>query len=117
MAKLVLCKGVELEPNYEHTFDFENSTQQEGYFNSKAYKTYDNFLFIKDRNASLFKGIIAKENYDYVKVDESIDTVRECTYMFWQNNPDAVNPSKTYYAFITNSYYINEGCTIIRHIL
>lgn len=117
MAKLVLCKGVELEPNYEHTFDFENSTQQEGYFNSKAYKTYDNFLFIKDRNASLFKGIIAKENYDYVKVDESIDTVRECTYMFWQNNPDAVNPSKTYYAFITNSYYINEGCTIIEYEL
>lgn len=113
MAKLVLCKGVELEPNYEHTFDFENSTQQEGYFNSKAYKTYDEFLFIKDRNASLFKGIIAKENYDYVKVDESIDKVRECTYMFWQNNPDAVNPSKTYYAFITNSYYINEGCTVI----
>lgn len=113
MAKLVLCKGVELEPNYEHTFDFPSATIQGEYFASKKYKEYDTFLQIKDRNTSLFKGIIAKENYDYVKVPDYIDNVRECTYMYWQN--DAT--SKIYYAFITNSYYINEQTSIVEYEL
>ena len=113
MAKLVLCKGVELEPNYEHTFDFPNSATQEGYFASKKYKEYDSFLQIKDRNTSLFKGIIAKENYDYVKVPEYIDNVRDCTYMYWQNDTN----SKIYYAFITNSYYVNEETSIVEYEL
>ena len=114
MAELKLCKGVELEPNYEHTFDFANATEQGEYFATKVYKTYDNFLLIKDRNASLFKGIIAKENYDYLKVPETLDNVRECTYLFWNNG--GLN-DKTYYAFITNSYYLNENTTIIEYEL
>lgn len=114
MAELNLCKGVELEPNYEHTFDFANATEQGEYFATKIYKSYDNFLHIKDRNASLFKGIIAKENYDYLKVPETLENVRECTYLFWNNG--GVN-DKTYYGFITNSYYLNESTTIIEYEL
>lgn len=113
MAKLVLCKGVELEPNYEHTFDFPSATIQGEYFASKKFKEYNDFLPLKDRNASLFKGIIAKENYDYVKVPEYIDTVRECSYMYWQNEDD----SKIYYAFITNSYYVNAQTSVVEYEL
>ena len=113
MAKLVLCKGVELEPDYAHTFDFPSLTIQRAYFASKAYKTYDSFLQIKDRNTSLFKGIIAKENYDYVKVPEYIDNVRECTYLYWDNDSN----SKRYFAFITNSYYLNEETSIVEYEL
>lgn len=115
MAKLVLCKGVELEPNYEHTFDFENSTQQGEYFQSKAYKTYNEFLRIKDKNTSLLNSVVSRDNYDYVKVPEKIEEVRECTYMFFQEDTSLVNPSKIYYAFITNSYYVNDECSIVEY--
>lgn len=113
MGKVQLMKNVELDPNYEHSFTFPSILEQEAFFLSKVAYTHDDFLKIKDRNASLFKGIIAKENYDYIKIPNTIDKVRECNYIRWKNDGD----TKWYYAFITNSYYVADGTTIVEYEL
>lgn len=92
---IYLCK-TPLENDYKNQLTFSNATSQFNYFNSKIFKTFDNYTYIKHDNI--------------IKVGVNIDEIINCNYLFYRNEGFT---NKWYYCFITNMEYINENCTSI----
>lgn len=94
-----LCKGVPLDPTYEHTLYFANVSAQTQYFSSMAkYTLNDNSYQRYDRG--------------FVQLAVDADNVMDCNYLMWRN----VNHStKWYYAFITSVEYVGEGVTKVNY--
>ena len=90
---IYLCK-TPLENDYKNQLTFSNETSQLNYFNSKIFKTLDNYTYIKKDN--------------YIKVGFPIDEIIGCNYLFYRNEGFT---TKYYFCFITNMEYINENCT------
>jgi len=90
---IYLCK-TPLENDYKNQLTFTNATQQMTYFNSKVFKTLDNYTYIKKDN--------------YIKVGFPIDEIIGCNYLFYRNEGFT---TKYYFCFITNMEYVNENCT------
>ncbi len=92
-GQVYLCK-TPLENDYKNQLTFASATSQYNYFNSKVFKSYDNYTYIKKDNV--------------IMVGENIDVIINCNYLFYRNTGFT---SKWYYCFITNMEYINENCT------
>ena len=92
---IYLCK-TPLENDYKNQLTFSNATSQFNYFNSKIFKTLDNYTYIKHDNI--------------IKVGLNIDEIINCNYLFYRNEGFS---NKWYYCFITNMEYVNENCTSI----
>lgn len=92
---IYLCK-TPLENDYKNQLTFSNATSQFNYFNSKVFKTFDNYIYIKHDNI--------------IKVGLNIDEIINCNYLFYRNEGFS---NKWYYCFITNMTYVNENCTSI----
>lgn len=92
---IYLCK-TPLENDYKNQLTFSNATSQFNYFNSKVFKTLDNYTYIKHDNI--------------IKVGLNIDEIIGCNYLFYRNEGFS---NKWYYCFITNMEYVNENCTSI----
>ena len=90
---IYLCK-TPLENDYKNQLTFSNATSQLTYFNSKIFKTLNNYTYIKKDN--------------YIKVGFPIDEIIGCNYLFYRNEGFT---TKYYFCFITNMEYINENCT------
>lgn len=94
-GEIYLCK-TPLENDYKNQLTFSNATSQFNYFNSKIFKTFDNYTYIKHDNI--------------IKVGVNIDEIINCNYLFYKN---VGFTNKWYYCFITNMEYVNENCTSI----
>lgn len=92
---IYLCK-TPLENDYKNQLTFSNATNQFNYFNSKIFKSFDNYTYIKHDNI--------------IKVGLNIDEIVGCNYLFYRNEGFS---NKWYYCFITNMEYVNENCTSI----
>ena len=94
-SDIYLCK-TPLENDYKNQLTFSNATAQMTYFNSKIFKTLDNYTYIKHDNV--------------IKVGFPIDEIIECNYLFYRNQGFS---NKYYFCFITHMEYVNENCTAI----
>lgn len=92
---IYLCK-TPLENDYKNQLTFTNANAQMTYFNSKIFKTLNNYTYIKHDNI--------------IKVGFPIDEIIDCNYLFYRNEGFT---TKYYFCFITNMEYINENCTSI----
>ena len=96
-STLYLCSGVQLDPNYNYTLDFDNLQAQTAYFDSKI-------------------NTVLQENEDYsyirdsedIKVQANIDDLVGVNYLFYEN------ANKRYYAFITKKEYVNPTTTRLK---
>lgn len=92
---IYLCK-TPLENDYKNQLTFSNATTQFNYFESKVFKTFNDYTYIKHDNI--------------IKVGANIDEIIGCNYLFYRNKGFS---NKWYYCFITNMEYKNEECTLI----
>ena len=92
---IYLCK-TPLENDYKNQLTFSNATAQLSYFNSKIFKTLDNYTYIKHDNI--------------IKVGLNIDEIIGCNYLFYRNQGFS---NKYYFCYITNMEYVNENVTSI----
>lgn len=90
-----LCK-TPLEKDYKNQLTFTNATNQLTYFNSKIFKSAEDFTYIKKDNV--------------ITVNFPIDEIINCNYLFYKNTGFT---SKYYFCFITNMEYVNENATRI----
>lgn len=95
-GNIYICK-TPLESDYKNQLTFANTQKQQEYFNSVINYTFSNYTYIKKDST--------------IKVNESIDNIINCNYLFYRNNGFT---DKIYYCFITDIQYINENCTLIR---
>ena len=95
MTTLYLLKGVNLDPQYETTIDFNNKVAQVNYFSSNFNK------MVHDSNLT----------YSYLRTAESIDVpysyedLEEVNYLYY------INHTKAYYCFVTDKEYVNPSVT------
>lgn len=94
-GSIYLCK-TPLKNDYKNQLTFVSKETQLSYFNSRIYKTFDEYTYIKKDNM--------------IRVSENIDEIIECNYLFYINNGFT---DKYYFCFITNMEYISENCTQI----
>ncbi len=85
-----VCSGVRLNPSYEHTIYFPTPEAQIAYFTGKVKKTFPAYTYLRKSWS--------------VKVGASMEEARTWSYLFF-TNPNG----KTYYYFITNIEYVNDG--------
>lgn len=90
-----LCK-TKLVNDYLHQLTFASREAQANYFNSKKFRSFADYTYVKKDNT--------------IKVNAAIDEIITCDYLFY-TNPGFSN--KTYYCFITNMRYVNENVTEI----
>lgn len=98
-----LYNNISLPSNYEHTFYFNNITEQNTYFTTTKppVKTYA---------PTTYQNITA----GVIRVGEKIKDIYDINYMKFTNG--ATNyENKTYYCFVTNVVYINENTTEIHY--
>lgn len=95
-GNIYICK-TPLQSDYKNQLTFANAQKQQEYFNSVINYTFSNYTYIKKDST--------------IKVNESIDNLINCNYLFYRNNGFT---DKIYYCFITDMEYINENCTLIR---
>lgn len=94
-GNIYLCK-TPLESDYKHQLTFADKQAQTTYFTGTVFKTYSNYTYIKKDNV--------------VKVNENIDAIRQCNYLFYVNTGFS---SRVFYCFIDKMEYVNENCTAI----
>ena len=92
-------KNVPLDPTYDHTIYFANTSAQTAFFESKAKTT-----FLLQTYQRLNKGRI--------RVKALADNLYDCNYLMFQNTSYG---SKWFYAFIKSVEYINNEVTEIEY--
>lgn len=93
-STLYLCKGIDLDPNYNYTMDFNSLQAQADYFDTKidlSFEENEEYSYIRENES--------------IKVYANIDDIRDLNYLFFTNN------EKRFYAFITSKEYISSECT------
>lgn len=92
MTTLSILKGVNLDPLYNYTIDFNSKEEQINYFNDLVHLTTQ-----------------SKYSYSYLRTNVSIEVpysyeqLENCNYCYYVNN------NKVYYNFITNIEYVNPN--------
>ena len=109
-SDFIICKGVPLEPNYEHTLYQINLTGQ--YNMIRAFQkggTNSKFHLSNQSYQRLNKGVI--------RVGIKSDELYDCNYVMFRNtsytNTDGT--AKWFYAFITSVEYVNDNCADITY--
>ena len=102
-STICLC-NVPIDNTYHHQIFFNDRNEQKEYFYNRVRKTFANYLTVRK---SLPDGSLNS----FIRVDANIETLFDCNYMYYTNEHHG---NKTFYAFITQLIYINEGTTEIR---
>lgn len=108
-TNIYLYSNCPLPSNYEHTFYFADETAQSNYFSGLSKKPYNNNTY-----QVMSSGVI--------RIKDSIDNLYNKTYMSFVNTKTSgENPvgfeNKTYYCFVTDVIYINNGTTEIHYTI
>lgn len=98
-SDIVLCTNVPLENTYDHTLTFANTTAQQTYFASKAYKTITQNSYQRAMKNSL-------------RIACTMDEAVRCNYLYFKNTSFE---NKYFYAFITGWEYVNNITTEITY--
>ena len=101
-STIYLC-NVPIDSTYKNQIWFGNKTAQFDYFFARADKIFTDYLTVRKTKPD---GSLQSS----VRVNNNIDDLYGCNYMFYQNEHHG---TKWFYAFITNLVYINEGTTEI----
>ncbi len=89
-TRICICQSLGLSNDYNHTFWFDNVTQQTNFFESKVIKTFVNYTYVR-KNWSL-------------KVNASVEDAEKWGYLFFRNT----STGRYYYYFINNVKYISD---------
>lgn len=98
-SDFIICKGVPLEPNYEHTFYQLGKTGQYNMINAYAKYTLNNQSY-------------QRVNKEIIRVGITADNLYDCNYVMFRNTSYG---SKWFYAFITSAEYVNDNCSDITY--
>lgn len=90
-STICICSGVRLDNKYLHTIYFETKADQEDYFNGKTVKRITDLTYLR-KSWSLF-------------IDAAMEQAKTWNYLYFKNSPTG----KTYYYFINNMEYKNNG--------
>lgn len=100
-GSLNLCLGVDLDPNYTYTMDFNSKEEQDAYFNGLVDRTLElsEFTFLRQEEA--------------IKIEKNISELEGYNYLFFFNSNVGIKTIQTrrVYNFITRKEYINENTT------
>ena len=96
-----LLTGVPLDPTYNHTIRFTDTTAQSTYFANKT-------------KHQLSRQTYQRVQRGYAKVQLSADDCYDCNYMMFRNTSYG---SKWFYAFITGVEYLNDNACYITFVL
>ena len=108
-TNIYLYSNCPLPSNYEHTFYFANESAQTSYFAGLNPTPYNNNTY-----QVMSSGV--------VRIKDSIDNLYDKSYMSFVNTKTSgTNPvgfeNKTYYCFVTDVIYINNGTTEIHYTI
>lgn len=103
-TNIYLIRGCELDADYNHTFWFENQTQQIAYFQSLVKPSELGTSFV------LSNYTYQRVNKNTIRVGILADKLYDCNYMMFQNTNYG---NKWFYAFIREVNYINDNATEI----
>lgn len=90
-SQIYICSGVRLTNRYDHTLYFENINDQKTYFMSKKVKSFVAYTYLRKSWS--------------IKVNDTMGNAIKWSYLFFTNPDD----QKTYYYFINDVQYINDG--------
>ena len=98
-----LLKGVPLDPTYDHTIIFPNTTCQTAYFQSNVFNngTYTNQYY-------------TRVNSGVIRVQDNIDSIYNTNYLMFKNSL-TTDGNKWYYAFVKSVEYINNNVVEIKY--
>lgn len=99
-----ILSGIPIERNYEHTLYFSTEAAQTNYFLSKAKYSFTDMSHVR----------VTKPG-NTIKVDVGINDLYDCNYLMIQNRNSA--NGKTFYCFIDNVTYVNEGVSEIDYTI
>lgn len=85
-----VCSNLRLTNDYKHTIWFDSLDKQRGYFAGKVVRSFPAYTFIRKSWS--------------IKVNATMEEARTWSYLFFTNGS-----GKTYYYFINNIEYINDG--------
>lgn len=91
-----LFKNINLDNRYMHTYYFTDEADQSAFFDTKA-----------TQGLTFNRQSYSRASLNHVKVQLAPDTALGVCYMRFKNR------SKWFYAFVTNTEYINENTTLI----
>lgn len=100
-TSIILLKNVPLDPTYNHTIRFADTTAQSTYFANKKKHRFD-------------KGTYQRVNRGYMRIACSADECYDCNYLMFRNTNYG---SKWFYAFITSVEYVSDACCEITYTL
>lgn len=105
-TNIYLYSNCPLPSNYEHTFYFANESAQTSYFAGLNPTPYNNNTY-----QVMSSGV--------VRIKDSIDNLYDKSYMSFVNTKsNGVGfENKTYYCFVTDAIYINNGTTEIHYTI
>lgn len=105
-TNIYLYSNCPLPSNYEHTFYFANATAQANYFSGLNPTPYNNNTY-----QVMSSGV--------VRIKDSIDNLYDKSYMSFVNTKSNGEgfENKTYYCFVTDVIYINNGTTEIHYTI
>lgn len=100
-AKVVLCRGTGLSPDYNHTYRFKTVDEQIQFFTKeKAYHTFTDYTYVRDNK---------------IRVDYEATYLYACDYLCFNEMRNGDTGQRWYYAFITDIRYINENTAEISY--
>lgn len=105
-TNIYLYSNCPLPSNYEHTFYFADASAQDNYFSGLSRTLYSNNTY-----QVMSSGV--------VRIKDSIDNLYDKSYMSFVNTKsNGVGfENKTYYCFVTDVIYINNGTTEIHYTI
>lgn len=105
-TNIYLYSNCPLPSNYEHTFYFADETAQSNYFSGLSRTLYNNNTY-----QVMSSGVI--------RIKDSIDNLYNKSYMSFVNTKsNGIGfENKTYYCFVTDVIYINNGTTEIHYTI
>lgn len=91
-----LCSNALVNRSYAHTIDFKDASEQYAYWRS----------LVKEGNQLTDYTYIRKSS-QCIRVNKSLDELDDINYLFFKSSEN----SKTYYCFVVDKEYLNEGVT------
>ena len=96
-----ILRDIRIDSSYLHTIWFITQTAQYNYFSAKAKYTLANYSY-------------QRVSSNVIRVGLTQASLRDCSYIMFQNT---AYESKWFYAFITNTEYVNDNTTDIYYVV
>lgn len=98
---IYLCRDVQCDPDYRHTYYFGTAAAQLAFFTAKVKRAFDKNTYQRVRRGVCRIGCPADDLYD-------------CNYLFFRNTAYG---NKIFYAFVRNVEYVNDDvCDVFYEI-